>query len=59
MACGPEALVMSAHPIPPRRASDPSPGPRRLVEAPVAVHPHPKGEGKNVETPDPLPKGEG
>jgi hypothetical protein len=24
-------LVMSAHPIPPRRASDPSPGPRRLT----------------------------
>ena len=27
-------LVMSAHPIPPRRAGDPSPGPRRLVKAP-------------------------
>ena len=35
---------------PPRRASDPSPGPRRLVKAPVAVHPLPLGEGK-----DPIP----
>jgi hypothetical protein len=43
-------LVMSAHPIAPRRASDPSPGPRRLVKAPVAVHPLPLGEGK-----DPIP----
>ena len=43
-------LVMSAHLIPPRRASDPSPGPRRLVKAPVAVHPLPLGEGK-----DPIP----
>jgi hypothetical protein len=41
---------MSAHLIPPRRASDPSPGPRRLVKAPVAVHPLPLGEGK-----DPIP----
>jgi hypothetical protein len=39
-------LVMSAHLIPPRRASDPSPGPRRLVKAPVAVHPLPLGEGQ-------------
>jgi hypothetical protein len=38
---------MSAHLIHPRRASDPSPGPRRLVKAPVAVHPLPLGEGKN------------
>jgi hypothetical protein len=43
-------LLMLAHPIPPRRASDPSPGPRRLVKAPVAVHPLPLGEGK-----DPIP----
>ena len=43
-------LLMSAHPVPPRRASDPSPGPRRLVKAPVAVHPLPLGEGK-----DPIP----
>ena len=43
-------LIMSAHLIAPRRASDPSPGPRRLVKAPVAVHPLPLGEGK-----DPIP----
>ena len=43
-------LVMSAHLIPPRRANDPSPGPRRLVKAPVAVHPLPLEEGK-----DPIP----
>jgi hypothetical protein len=43
-------LVMSAHLIAPRRASDPSPGPRRLVKAPVAVDPLPLGEGK-----DPIP----
>ena len=41
-------LLMSAHPVPPRRASDPSPGPRRLVKAPVAVHPLPKGEGRPI-----------
>ena len=40
-------LVMSAHPVPPRRASDPSPGPRRLVKASAAVHPLPLGEGKD------------
>jgi hypothetical protein len=40
-------LVMSARLIPPRRASDPSPGPRPLVKAPVAVHPLPLGEGKD------------
>jgi hypothetical protein len=39
-------LVMLAHLIPPRRATDPSPGPRRLVKAPAAVHPLPSGEGK-------------
>jgi len=38
-------LVLLAHLIPPRRARDPSPGPRRLVKAPTAVHPIPKGEG--------------
>ena len=27
------------------RQSDPSPGPPRLVKAPAAVHPLPKGEG--------------
>ena len=43
-------LVMLAHLVHPRRASDPSPGPRRLVKAPVAVHPLPAGEGK-----DPIP----
>ena len=41
---------MLADLIPPRRASDPSPGPRRLVKAPVAVHPLPSGEGT-----DPIP----
>jgi hypothetical protein len=34
-------LAMLPHLIPPRRASDPSPGPRRLVKAPTAVHPLP------------------
>jgi hypothetical protein len=35
-------------PVPsPCRATDPSPGPRRLVKAPVAVHPLPAGEGKD------------
>ena len=47
---------MLAHLTPPRRASDPSPGPRRLVKAPVAVHPLPLGEGKNHALPlNPLP----
>jgi hypothetical protein len=41
---------MLVHLMPARRASDPSPGPRRLVKAPVAVHPLPSGEGK-----DPIP----
>ena len=40
--------VMWANLIPPRRASDPSPGPRRLMKAPVAVHPLPSGEGKTL-----------
>ena len=31
---------------PPRAAGAPSPGPRRLVKAPVAVHPLPVGEGE-------------
>ena len=39
-----------AHMIPPRLASDPSPGLRRPVKAPVAVHPLPSGEGR-----DPIP----
>jgi hypothetical protein len=43
-------LVILDPVIPPCRASDPSPGPRRLVKAPVAVHPLPLGEGK-----DPIP----
>jgi hypothetical protein len=43
-------LVMLDPVTPPRRATDPSPGPRRLVKAPVAVHPLPLGEGK-----DPIP----
>ena len=34
---------MLAHLLPPGRATDPSPGPRRLVEAPDAVHPVPLG----------------
>jgi len=39
--------------LPPRRrVSDPSPGPRRLVRTPDAVHPLPKGEGED-------PMGEG
>jgi len=35
-----------AHQIPPQRATHPSPVPLRLVKAPVAGHPLPKGEGK-------------
>ena len=31
--------------IPPQRVSDPSPVPLRLVKAPAAGHPLPKGEG--------------
>ena len=38
-------MFVLAHLIPSRRCTDPSPGPRRLVKAPVAVHPLPKGEG--------------
>jgi hypothetical protein len=41
-------LDMLAHLTPPRRASDPSPGPRRLVKTPAAVHPLPSGEGKDA-----------
>jgi hypothetical protein len=57
-------LVMLAHLIPPRRARDPSPGPRRLVKAPTAVHPLPKGEGDlhNLSADQkrqPSPRGEG
>jgi hypothetical protein len=40
-------LVMLDPVTPTRRATDPSPGPRRLVKAPVAVHPLPLGEGKD------------
>ncbi|MGB7592353.1 MAG: cytochrome c, partial [Terriglobia bacterium] len=32
---------------PPRRATNPSPGPRRLVKTPVAVHPLPRAEGED------------
>ena len=39
--------VMLAHLIPPGRATDPSPVPRRLVKTPVAGHPLPLGEGEN------------
>jgi hypothetical protein len=38
-------LVVPVRRMPPPRPSDPSPGPRRLVKAPVAVHPLPLGEG--------------
>ena len=41
-----EAIGVMMAQVGPRRASDPSPGPRRLVKAPVAVHPLPWGEGK-------------
>ena len=37
-------IVMLADLIPPRRATDPSPVPLRLVKAPAAGHPLPKGE---------------
>jgi hypothetical protein len=37
-----------AHLIPTRRATNPSPGPRRLVKMPDVVHPLPKGEGKEL-----------
>jgi hypothetical protein len=43
-------FVMFTHPIAPHRATDTSPVPLRLVKAPVAGHPLPKGEGK-----DPIP----
>jgi hypothetical protein len=39
---------MFVHLSPPRPRTDPSPGPRRLVKAPVAVHPLPSGEGKGL-----------
>jgi hypothetical protein len=39
---------------------DPSPGPRRLEKAPVAVHPLPTGEGKALSSlPSPVGKGAG
>ena len=38
-------LLSLAALILPRPAGEPSPGPRRLVKAPVAVHALPKGEG--------------
>jgi hypothetical protein len=40
-------LFVLAYVFPSRHATDPSPGPRRLVKAPVAVHPLPQGEGKD------------
>jgi len=43
---------MLADLIPPRRATDPSPVPLRLVKAPVAGHPLPLGEGKEPIKPD-------
>jgi len=46
-ACKRDCLVMLGHLILLRRATDPSPGPRRLVKAPVAVHPLPLGEGED------------
>jgi len=46
---------MSAPPTPLRSASDPSPGPRRLVKAPVAVHPLPLGEGEDRILSLPIP----
>ena len=39
--------VMFAHLVPPQRATDPSPVPLRLVKAPVAGRPLPKGDGKD------------
>ena len=36
--------------IPPQRATNPSPVPHRLVKAPVAGHPLPKGEGSSVKS---------
>jgi hypothetical protein len=38
-------FVVLPHLIPPQRATDPSPDPLRLVKAPAAGHPLPKGEG--------------
>jgi hypothetical protein len=49
-------LVMWAYVIPPPRATDPSPGPPRLVKAPVAVHPLPCGEGKDPFASTAFPK---
>jgi len=42
-----DCAVMMAYLVPPRSASDPSPGPRRLVKASAAVHPLPLGEGNS------------
>ena len=41
-------MVLSDSVTSPRRATDPSPGPRRLVKTPGAVHPLPSGEGKDL-----------
>jgi hypothetical protein len=41
-------FVMFAHLLPPQRGTDPSPVPLRLVKAPVAGHPLPRGEGKDT-----------
>jgi hypothetical protein len=43
-------FFMFAHLLPPQHGPDPSPVPLRLVKAPVAGHPLPRGEGK-----DPIP----
>ena len=43
-----EAIGAAMGHVAPSCASDPSPGPRRLVKAPVAVHPLPSGEGKDA-----------
>ena len=49
--------LASRDPVPPPRlVSDPSPGPRRLVKTPDAVHPLPWGEGRD---PTSLAGGEG
>jgi hypothetical protein len=50
-------LVMLAHLIFPRRVTDPPPGPRRLVKAPVAVHPLPWERAKTQFPPAVLGKG--
>jgi hypothetical protein len=43
-----KTVVIWAGVIPPRRATDPSPVPLRLMKAPDAGHPLPKGEGRDA-----------